>query len=151
MIGEHFPEQPFADDDVNIQCVNPERTFLEKLFLLHEEHQRPTEKMLIDGRSRHFYDIYQIAKTPFAEKAIADKELYKTIVAHRERFTKISGVDYSSHFPPNLNPMPSAELMPRWKQDYIEMRGNMIIGDAPEFEELIDEIKLICRKINEQQ
>jgi len=149
MIGEHFPEQPFADDDVNIQCVNPERTFLEKLFLLHEEHQRPTEKMLIDGRSRHFYDIYQIAKTPFAEKAIADKELYKTIVAHRERFTKISGVDYSSHFPPNLNPMPSAELMPRWKQDYTEMRGNMIIGDAPEFEELIDEIKLICKKINE--
>ncbi|MCL2246867.1 MAG: nucleotidyl transferase AbiEii/AbiGii toxin family protein [Lentimicrobiaceae bacterium] len=149
LIGEHFPEQPFADENVNIQCVNPERTFLEKLFLLHEEHQRPVEKMLIDGRSRHFYDICQINKTPFAEKAIADKELYKSIVAHRERFSKMKGVDYTSHFPPNLNPIPSAELMPRWKQDYIEMRGNMIVGDAPGFEELIDEIKLICRRINE--
>jgi len=151
MIGEHFSEQPFADENVNIQCVNPERTFLEKLFLLHEERQRPVEKMLFDGRSRHFYDICQIAKTPYAEKAIADKELYKTIVAHRERFTKISGVDYTSHFPPNLNPIPSAELMPKWKQDYSEMRENMIVGDAPEFEELIDEIALICRRINEGQ
>jgi len=148
MVGEHFPEQPFADEDVNMQCINPERTFLEKLFLLHEEHQRPVEKMLINGRSRHFYDICQIAKTPYGGKAIADKELYRIIVAHRERFTKISGVDYASHFPPTLNPIPSAELMPRWKQDYIEMRGNMLVGEAPEFEELIEEIKLICEKIN---
>ena len=150
MIGEVFTDKPFADENVSIRCINPERTFLEKLFLLHEERQRPVEKMLFDGRSRHFYDICQIAKTPYAEKAIADKELYKTIVAHRERFTKISGVDYTSHFPPNLNPIPSAELMPKWKQDYSEMRGNMIVGDAPEFEELIDEIRLICRRINGQ-
>ncbi|MCL2027500.1 MAG: nucleotidyl transferase AbiEii/AbiGii toxin family protein [Bacteroidales bacterium] len=148
LIGEHFPEQPFADEDVTISCINPECTFLEKLFLLHEEHQRPVEKMLIDGRSRHFYDICQIAKTPYAEKAIADKELYKAIVAHRERFSKLNGVDYTSHFPPNLNPIPSVKLMPRWKDDYAEMRGNMIIGKSPEFEELIDEIKRICERIN---
>lgn len=148
LIGEHFSELPFADKDVTISCINPERTFLEKLFLLHEEHQRPIEKMLIDGRSRHFYDIYQIAKTPYADKAIADKELYKSIVAHRERFTKLNGVDYTSHFPPNLNPIPSEELMPKWEDDYTEMRGNMIIGESPKFEELIDEMKRICEKIN---
>jgi len=150
MIGEIFTNKPFADENVSIRCINPERTFLEKLFLLHEEHQRPTERMLIKGRSRHFYDICQINKTPFAEKAIADKELYKSIVAHRVQFSKMKGVDYTSHFPPNLNPIPSAELMPKWKQDYSEMRGNMIVGDAPEFEELIDEIRLICRRINGQ-
>jgi hypothetical protein len=148
MIGEQFPDQPFADENVSMQCVNPERTFLEKLFLLHEEHQRPIEKMLIDGRSRHFYDICQIAKTPYADKAIADKELYKSIVAHRERFSKLNGVDYTLHFPPNLNPIPSTELMSKWKDDYAEMRGNMIIGESPEFEELIDEIKRICERIN---
>jgi hypothetical protein len=147
MIGDVFSDQPFADSDVHIRCVNPERTFLEKLFLLHEEHQRPTEKMLINGRSRHFYDICQIAKTPFAEKAIADKELYKNIVAHRERFTKISGVDYTSHFPPTLNPIPSAEMMPKWKEDYEKVREQMIVDESPEFEELIDEIKRLTERI----
>jgi hypothetical protein len=151
MIGERFPDQPFADENVSIQCVNPERTFLEKMFLLHEEHQRPVEKMLINGRSRHFYDICQIAKTPYVEKAISDKELYKAIVAHRERFTKISQVDYALHFPPNLNPIPSTEMMPIWKADYAEMRGNMIVGESPEFEELIDEIKRLTERINSEK
>jgi hypothetical protein len=147
MIGQIFPELPFADEDVSIRCVNPERTFLEKLFLLHEEHQRPKEKMKIKGKSRHFYDIYRIAQTEYADKAIANKELYKSIVAHRERFTKIGGVDYSLHFPPNLNPIPPVELMPEWERDYAEVQGQMIIGENVEFGELMKVMQLITDKI----
>jgi hypothetical protein len=150
MIGEEFPNLDFADDDIHIRCVNPERTFLEKLFLLHEEHQRPPEKMKIKGKSRHFYDIYQIAQTLYADKAIANKELYKSIVAFRERFTKIGGVDYASHFPPNLNPIPPEALMSEWEQDYAEIQGQMIVGESVEFEELMKELKQIIAKINKQ-
>lgn len=148
IIGEQFPEQPFADEDVHIRCINPERTFLDKLFLLHEEHQRPMDKMKIDGKSRHFYDICQISRTEFAEIALADKALYHTIVAHRERFAKISGVDYTSHFPPNLNSIPPEEQMYKWKADYEEVRNNMIAGESPTFEELMDEVRRLCERIN---
>jgi hypothetical protein len=48
---------------------------IQNLFLSHEEHQRPKEKMQIKGKSRHFYDIYRIAQTKYATKAITDKEL----------------------------------------------------------------------------
>jgi len=143
MIGQTFPDLPFADNDVCMRCVNPERTFLEKLFLLHEEHQRPKEKMKIKGKSRHFYDIYQIAQTDYAEKAIADKELFKSIVAHRERFSKLGGVDYTSHFPPNLNPIPPAELLPEWERDYAEIQRQLIVGENISFDKLIQEIKRI--------
>jgi len=61
MIGQTFPDLPFADLDVSIRCVNPERTFLEKLFLLHEEHQRPPNKMQIKGKSRHLYDKFCVS------------------------------------------------------------------------------------------
>lgn len=148
MIGETFAELPFADENVSIRCVNPERTFLEKLFLLHEEHQRPKEKMIIKGKSRHFYDIYRIAQTEYIDKAITDSELYKSIVTHRERFTKLGGVDYTSHFPPNLNPIPPAELMPDWKKDYAEIQGQMIAGESPSFDKLMDELKIILERIN---
>jgi predicted nucleotidyltransferase component of viral defense system len=148
MIGEAFPELPFADENISIRCVNPERTFLEKLFLLHEEHQRPKEKMKIKGKSRHFYDIYRIAQTEYTDKAIANKELYKSIVAHRERFSKLGGVDYASHFPPNLNPIPPAELMPEWERDYKEIQGQMIVEEAVEFEKMVSEIKRISNVIN---
>ena len=148
IIGQTFPDLPFADTDVSIRCVNPERTFLEKLFLLHEEHQRPKEKMKIKGKSRHFYDIYRIAQTEYANKAIADKELYKSIVAHRERFSKLGGVDYASHFPPNLNPIPPTELMPEWERDYAEIQGQMIVEENISFQKIMNVIQQITNAIN---
>jgi hypothetical protein len=147
VIGETFPTQPFADNDISIRCVNPERTFLEKLFLLHEEHQRPPEKMDIKRKSRHFYDIYRIAQTEFADKAIADRALYKSIVAHRERFSKLGGVDYTTHFPPNFNPIPPANLLSEWKKDFEEME-QMIISEDIYFEDLIEKTKEITDKLN---
>ena len=138
MIGQEFPNFPFADENIHIRCVNPERTFLEKLFLLHEEHQRPKEKMKIKGKSRHFYDIYRIAQTPYSEKAIADKELYQSIVAHREKFSKLGGVDYTSHFPPNLNPLPPVDLMPEWERDYREVQSQMIAEENVLFKEVMN-------------
>lgn len=148
MIGESFSELPFADEDLSIRCVNPERTFLEKLFLLHEEHQRPVEKMKIKGKSRHFYDIHQILKTEFAEKAMNDKELYNSIIAHREKFTKLGGVDYTSHFPPNLNPIPRTELLSEWEKDFADVQGQMISGEAISFDELMVELRELVNKIN---
>jgi predicted nucleotidyltransferase component of viral defense system len=148
MIGEEYPNQPFADEDIHIRCVNPERTFLEKLFLLHEEHQRPPGKMKIKGKSRHYYDIYRIAQTEFADKAITDKELYNSIVAHRERFARIGGVDYASHFPPNLNPIPPTALMPEWERDYADIQEQMIVGENIGFKRVIGEIKRIVDVIN---
>lgn len=97
LVGECFGDKAFADKPVEIPCVNPERTFLEKLFLLHEEFQRPKEKIRVDRLSRHLYDIERISTTDFAKKAYEDKELYKTIVEHRERLSKLGGVDYTSH------------------------------------------------------
>lgn len=148
MIGGAFPNMAFADSDIEIRCVNPERTFLEKLFLLHEEHQRPRNKMSIQYKSRHLYDIYRMANTPFAEKAIFDKELYASVVAHRERFTKLGDVDYNSHFPPNLNPIPPDDLLPLWRNDFKELSGNMIMGMEVVFDEVINIVKQVSNRIN---
>ncbi len=151
MVGEHFTGQSFADDLVEIPCVNPERTYLEKLFLLHEEFQRPAKKIRVNRLSRHFYDIYKISHTDFGNIAIRDKMLYKTIVKHRKLFSKMSGVDYHSHFPPNLNPVPPVHLRDQWKIDYKTMQNEMIYGDSPDFETLIKSIEEIVAIINNQE
>jgi len=147
-VGEKFKEQPFADNKISVPCVNPERTFLEKLFLLHEEFQRPAEKIRVKGLSRHLYDIYKIWNTEYASIALNNPELYRTLVEHRKRFTKLSGVDYSSHFPPNLNPIPPASLLDAWEADYKNMKQEMIHGDAWTFEDLISGLKSVVAEIN---
>lgn len=149
IISEQFSEAPFADSQITVQCVNPERTYLEKLFLLHEEFQRPEEKIRVERLSRHLYDIHRISRSPFAQKAIRDHGLYKSIVAHRELFMKFGGVDYQSHFPPNLNPIPPDNLLPEWEKDYRVMQEQMIYGESLPFNQLIEEVKRIVGEINQ--
>ena len=109
LVDESYVDRDFAEPLFEVPTVNPERTFLEKLFLLHEEFHRPAEKMRVDRLSRHLYDIYHLTKAGIAKKAISDKELYETIVAHRYKFSRVGDVDYNIHNPKTLNPIPIAE------------------------------------------
>ena len=147
-ISEAFPDRNFSDSKIRIPCVNPERTFLEKLFLLHEEFQRPADKIRVKRLSRHLYDIERLSNTAYAAKAIADKQLYKTIVDHRYQYTRVGGVDYTSHYPPNLNPIPMDNILALWEKDYETMQKEMIHGDSLPFDELIAKIKWITNEIN---
>lgn len=151
LIDEQFPDALFVEDAIKIPCVNPERTFLEKIFLLHEEFQRPKDKMRVDRLSRHLYDIYQLSKTEFASKAISDKILYETIVKHRILFTKVGGVDYKLHQPQAINPIPPDNLISKWKADYKIMQEQMIYGDSPSFDDLITDIKGVKGLFNDSK
>ncbi len=148
LIDEHYSQTEFAQTPINIPTVNPERTFLEKIFLLHEEFQRPTEKVRVNRLSRHLYDIYQLSKTEFATKAINDKELYETIVKHRHTYTRLGGVNYNLHQPQSINPIPPTNFIEAWKVDYKTMQEQMIYGDSPDFDMMIEEIETLTKEIN---
>lgn len=148
LIDESYPNTDFANKEIEIPTVNPERTFLEKIFLLHEEFQRPEQKIRVDRLSRHLYDIYQLSKTQFAVKAIADKDLYETIVRHRQMFTRVGGVNYNLHQPQSINPIPTKKFIDAFKIDYKTMQEQMIYGTSPDFDELIDTISTFVKKLN---
>ena len=117
------------------------RTFLEKLFLLHEEFYRPMEKMRVDRLSRHLYDIYHLTKAGIAANTINDKELYETIVSHRYKFSRVGEVDYNLHNPKTLNPIPPQEVIADWKTDYAKMKEVMIYEEKkPSFDDLINNL-----------
>lgn len=121
LVDERYTDSDFVEPLFGVPTVNPERTFLEKIFLLHEEFHRLTEKMRVDRLSRHLYDIYHLTKAGIAARAINDKELYETIVAHRYKFSRVGDVDYNLHHPKTLNPIPIEEKMAEWKADYSKM------------------------------
>lgn len=56
-------------------------------------------------------------------------------------FSRVSGVDYYSHNPRLLNPIPIAEKIEEWKADYAKMMEDMIYEDnKPSFEDLINNL-----------
>jgi len=149
LVAENYRDKSFADNEITVPTVNVERTFLEKVFLLHEEYQRPVEKRRAERLSRHLYDIEKISQTSYFHKALSDKDLYKTIVAHRVKFSHLGGVDYAKHAPQFINIIPPENLLPLWEKDYAEMSESMIYGEKLSFNELIDNIKRVNNKINQ--
>lgn len=148
MVAENYPGQPFSDNPLAIPTVNPERTFLEKIFLLYEEFQRPEDKRRVDGLSRHLYDIEKLNRTEFVETALKNADLYNTIVEHRRKFNRISGIDFSNHSPNKVSFIPPGHLLAEWEADYKLLQENMIYGEAMPFAELIKKLEGLQSRIN---
>jgi len=144
-----YPDAVFVEKPILIPAVNPERTLLEKIFLLHEEFKRNKEKMRVDRMSRHLYDIYKLSATVYAENVLNDRELYAEIVNHRESFTKLGGVDYRLHNPKTIDPIPPEQLRDAWKRDYITMQEQMIYRPSPDFDTMLASIRGYIERINQ--
>lgn len=147
LVDEVFSNLPFTLSPIQIPAVNPERTFLEKIFLLHEEFQRPPEKRRVDRLSRHLYDIYQLSRAQCATDALNNPELYQTIIHHRQTFTRLAGVDYRLHQPQTINPIPPQAHWKDWELDYQTMQEQMIFGNSPNFKELILGIEALKKRM----
>lgn len=150
-VSEIYTDNPFTDKSITIPVVNPERTFLEKIFLLHEEFLKPFGKIRVERLSRHLYDIEKLSQTEYAEIALQDTELYNTIVKHRSKFTAISGIDYANHNPAKIKFIPPDSIIKLWEADYEEMKESMIYGQLLEFDKLINRLTVLQKRINEIQ
>lgn len=143
-----FSDQAFATEPFSISTVLPQRTFLEKIFLLHEEFSQDTTKIRIDRLSRHLYDLEKLMDTEHGKAAIKDTELYNGLVAHREKFNPLRGLDYSNHIPSKIKIKPPDTVIKEWEKDYQAMTQNMIYGDSLNFDNLIKRIQELQKRIN---
>jgi len=148
IVSEVFADKSFADKPITIPVVNPERTFLEKIFLLHEEFQKAPDKIRVERLSRHLYDIEKLSQTKFAEIALQNAELYDTIIKHRSKYTSISGIDYANHSPDKISIIPPDTILKDWERDYDIMKQAMIFDNPLSFDELIKRIAELQKRIN---
>jgi len=147
-IDEAYSDKSFAEQAFDVNAVAPERTFLEKLCLLHEEFAKPQEFMRSQRMSRHLYDLLKLDNAGIAEKALNDKELYKSIIEHRRIFNALKGLDYDTLAPKTINIVPPENIIELWKSDYETMRETMIYGDSLPPNKLIEKIKQLNERIN---
>jgi len=139
----------YPDIDNKIKCVFksvlPERTFLEKIFLLHEEYQK--DKPRTKRMSRHLYDLEKIMDTSFAQSALQNTDLYETIINHRKKFNNIQGIDYKTHYPDTIQICPPENLINNWKDDYEKLQQSFIYEKSKSFSELIDRMQELTNRI----
>ena len=148
ILSENFPQQNFATFPFAIPTVLPQRTFLEKVFLLHEEFSQETEKIRIDRLSRHLYDLEKLMDTEHGIEALKNIDLYNNIIAHREKFTPLRGLDYVNHIPSKISILPPQVVVKGYERDYEAMTIFMIYGEPLKFDHLMKRILKLQTRIN---
>jgi predicted nucleotidyltransferase component of viral defense system len=147
-IDKYFSQAIFTEKIFRINAVVPERTFLEKICLLHEEFSKPIEQARVERMSRHLYDLVRMTDTPIAKNALDNTDLHRAIISHRRMFIAMKGFDYDTLVPATINIIPPKEVISQWEDDYNKMK-TMIYGGSPTFNELIKKIQQLNERINQ--
>lgn len=146
-IDHYLPQSIVATPAFSAHVVVPERTFLEKIMLLHEEFAKPSSEVRTERMSRHLYDIERMMRTDIMEHALNDEQLYRSVVEHRRKFIGLKGFDYDTLYPKTLSLEIPTEVLPLWRQDYEKMRHTMIYGESLFFDELLKRIQQLQKQV----
>ena len=131
-------------DNVTVKTLSPNRTFFEKLTLLHAEANRPLDKPTPLRLSRHYYDLYC-----YKEYGIPDDiELLKQVIMHKNLYFKTSWANYQEIFNTGIQ-LINHERLIDLRKDYMDTKI-MIFKDPPDFDVLISHIQEIERYFNKQ-
>lgn len=136
----------FQNSTTSILTVAPERTFWEKVTILHKEAFRTNGKFPT-RYSRHYYDLWCMDTSPVKAAAYGNLELLERVVRFKERFYPAGSAHYELAKPGTMRLLPPADGLSLLHEDYEHMKS-MIFGEIPEFEEIMDCMERLEREIN---
>ncbi|HEY7158477.1 MAG TPA: nucleotidyl transferase AbiEii/AbiGii toxin family protein [Gemmataceae bacterium] len=141
-----FPEA-FQEPGCRVRVLAAERTFWEKATVLHMWHHAPADKKFRDRQSRHYYDVVRLYEHDLGKAAIRATELLLKVARHKEVFFPAAWARYADARPGTLRLVPPEARLPELEQDYRKMR-EMIFGEPPSFERLVEVLREIERQVN---
>ena len=142
----------------NVTTVRPERTFWEKVLILHAMTEM-TEKRLQDANperpvpdlnrySRHYYDVHQIWKHPDYGVATASmRELAEACRQHKELMFRAPHHRYDRAVPGSYRLVPTEDMLVKLAADYQRMSA-MIFGTPPAFSDVMASIEALEQHLN---
>jgi hypothetical protein len=87
LLNHYFPNEIYEEETFPVTTIQPNRTLIEKILLLHEEYNREDEsKMRTYRMSRHYYDLFRIYQFSEYSKALDNNQFIEDIIQHRISF-----------------------------------------------------------------
>ena len=152
--------RPYVADDVpaldlavpNIVSVDAERTFWDKIVILHGLRNWFERRGALRGGgqrvSRHYYDVYQLLASGTGEAALAHSELGRDCVRHSRMFFKSPDLGLTTARTGTFTLTPSAAMIADLRRDYVAMSG-MIFGDVPPIDLVLEKIAQLETRLND--
>ncbi|MEX0974381.1 MAG: nucleotidyl transferase AbiEii/AbiGii toxin family protein [Bacillota bacterium] len=143
--AERYP-RTFETPSTRVRTVMAERTFWEKVTILHKEAFRTNDKFPT-RYSRHYYDLYCMDKSSVKEQAYSELGLLERVVHFKTRFYPSKVARYDLARPGSIRLVPPDPCFPVLMADYEHMK-NMIFGAKPRFEEIMEALGRMEAEIN---
>ena len=137
----------FKQPSTDILTVLPERTFWEKVTILHREAFREEDRPFPSRYSRHYYDLYRMMQTSVKDNALADNDLLTRVVEFKDKFYRCPWAKYDLAKRGTMRLMPPEHNLSKLRADYDHMQ-NMLFGNKPSFEEIMAGIAKLEDEIN---
>ena len=144
--AEKYPDI-FSQKDTSVLTIDVERTFWEKLTILHKIANFPEGKPLPARYARHLYDVYNMGNSWVKERAYKRKELLEKDVVFKQKFYYVKGAHYETATLSSIELLPKEAVLNALKEDYQAMR-NMIYGNIPEFEEILEFLEKLQEEVH---
>jgi Nucleotidyl transferase AbiEii toxin, Type IV TA system len=133
-----------------VTTIDPERTFLDKILILHGMTCYFDAKGVLRGNgrmSRHYYDVHRLMGAPVGEKACADDVLIEDCVRHARMFFHRgnTGLDIAQRGSFRLRPTPG--MLELLRRDY-EAMAIMIFSEVPSFEAVLESVARAEEQLN---
>lgn len=144
--AEQYPSA-FHQADTLVPTVDVERTFWEKITILHKTAASYEQKEIPARYARHYYDIYQMSRTDVKDSAFKRKELLEQDVRFKLKFYYAKSASYETARIGTLRLVPSEDAIRDLSIDYDHMR-DMIYGEKPTFDEIMNSIAKLEGEIN---
>lgn len=145
-VAEQFPSV-VKQTTTEVPTVDVERTFWEKVTILHKTAAAFKQKGIPPRYARHYYDIYQMSRSEVKEKSLRRKELLEQDVKFKQKFYYAKNASYETAQIGTLKLVPSEDAIKELRADYDHMK-DMIYGEKPSFDEIITEIVKLEEEIN---
>jgi hypothetical protein len=125
-----------------VTTINPERTFLDKILILHglPLFFETNNRFYGSGQvSRHYYDVHRLVGEPVGKKACIDTPLVEDCIKHARVFfyRKDTGLEDVARGSFRLKP--SDGMLDLLRRDY-EAMAVMIFGDVPDFKVVLESV-----------
>ena len=132
----------------SILTITAERTFWEKVTILHHEANRPEHIEMPLRYSRHYYDLFCMTKTDYKTIALKRLDLLQRVVVFKMKFYPRAWAKYEEAVPGSIRLVPPKSRFYALRKDY-ESMTEMFFGEYPFFDELMKTIKNLEAEINQ--
>lgn len=145
-VAEEFPDI-FAEKLAEIAVLDCERTFWEKVTLLHAENHRPDSTRLKPRMSRHWSDIAVMSAAERFRDDNLSIELLQRVIHFKQIYFAANWAHYETALPGTLSIVPNASLAKALREDYAQMK-EMFPAEALSFDEVLAKLESLEKRLN---